>query len=163
MNKAIKFLSGDTKIRISKQRAEQFGVPSPKLKSNRFYQFIETNFKLNPDILAQYGVDSNRANDSAVLMFIKGEGTSVNMNNKNLKNTITIKIDKVPLVKIIMKSLYSHEGRNLVNESILIKRPLEADLVLYNFTMILNNCIVACQHWYKQYFGFDKNELMTKK
>ena len=33
---------------------------------------------------------------------------------------ITIKIDKVPLVRIIMRSLYSHEGRNLINEKILV-------------------------------------------
>jgi hypothetical protein len=98
---------------------------------------------LNPDTLCDTGIDPNRAVDASILMFIKGENSSVNISNKNLKNLITIKIGKVPLVKIIMKSLYSHEGRNLINETILIKRPLEADLVLYNFSMILNNCLVA--------------------
>lgn len=127
------------------------------------FTWIRNKLQLNPDTLSETGIDPNRAVDASILMFIKGENSSVNINNKNLKNLITIKIDKVPLVKIIMKSLYSHEGRNLINETILIKRPLEADLVLYNFSMILNNWLVAWQFWYKQYFGIDKDDILTKK
>jgi len=162
-NKALKYLTGSTEIWVSSDILQKYDVTQVKCQNYGGFECNRFLFKLDPEVLAGSGLDAARAVDAAILMFIKGEGSSVNMNNKNLKNMITIKIDGIPLVKIIMKSLYSHESRNLVNENILIKYHLEADLVLYNYTMILKNWLVASQTWYKQYFNIDKDDILAKR
>ena len=60
------------------------------------------------------------------------------------KNLITICIDNVPLVKSIMGNLYEKaEPRNIQNEHVLSTKWMESELVLYNFSVVLNNCIKA--------------------
>ncbi|CAI2378030.1 unnamed protein product [Moneuplotes crassus] len=154
-NKAIKYCLKDMNIIVSRTILAQLGLSHPKWTIQE--GFLHSKIRVYP---LKSEIDQNKedkARNASFLLFTKGEKTEINLTNSNHKKQITICIEEVPLVKIIMKSLYSHQARNLINEDILIKRPLEADLVLYNYSMILKNLVFVYQDWYRQYYGIKKH------
>ena len=114
------FLLGNSKIIIGQDKIEEFCIWNTVTSEINSFKCSIFDFELNQNCLTDPHFKYSKAYDESMqILFLKGEQTSVNIQNKNLKNMITIKIDKVPLIKIIMNSLYSHEGRNLINENIL--------------------------------------------
>ena len=135
-----------------------------KLMNLNGFECNVSHIDLSPSRFHDPSIVASKALDASFQLFIKGENTSVNMNNRNIKNTITVKIDGVPIVKSIMGNLYEkQEPRNHENERVLSTKSMESELVLYNYSIILKNCLSTIKTWYMQYFGIKHNIIMPTK
>lgn len=140
MNKAIKYLTGDRTILISAKKLKELGITTLKTTDLCGYECHISRIEISETTIKDKSINISKAFDAAMLVFLKGENTMVNMSNKTFKNMITIKIDENPLVKVIMGNLYEKaEPRNIQNERVLSTKWIESELILHNFSMILKN------------------------